>query len=144
MTLAAPSVLMDELVERVKAALDINNVLYGPPENVPSQKMAWVRYGDRSFEYGMFSTEFPSISITIAVPSNGMYPNEYRLVNDLTNSLAMALLPPTLIGGELPITGIEISEPVRSSWAGQEGAMMAAEVRLISESKEINSELETT
>jgi hypothetical protein len=73
-----------------------------------------------------------------------MYPNEYRLVNDLANELAMALLPPTLIGNELPITGIEISEPVRSSWAGQEGAIMAAEVRLISESKEINSELETS
>jgi hypothetical protein len=142
MTLAAPSVLMDELVERVKAALDINNVLYGPPENVPSQKMAWVRYGDRSFEYGVFSTELPTLSITVAVPSNGMYPNEYRLVNDLANDLAMAFLPVTIIGGELPITGIEISEPVRSSWAGQDGAIMAAEVRLISESKEINSELE--
>lgn len=148
MTVAAPSTLMDELVELVKAALDTNNVLYGPPEHPPQYEQAWVRYGERTFEYGGFAVEIPAISITVAVKANGDYPNEYRTVNDMANTVAMAFLPGFVEGemlpinavlGELTIRGMSISEPARSDYAGEPGAIMAAVITLESESKEINA-----
>lgn len=139
MTSQAPSVLMDGLVEIVKVALDTNNVLYGPPEEVPVTSMAWVRYGPVEYEYGMFSVAHPSVSITVAVPRNGDHPGEYRIVNDLARQVAMALLPPTVVESELVLTGISVSESVESSYGGQPGAIMAAVVTLETESKEINS-----
>ena len=136
MTVAAPSTLMDELVELVKAALDMNSVDYGPPESVPTQKYAWVRYGPVEYEYGMFGVAHPALTVTVCIPSATNYPNEYRIVNDMANTVAAALLPPVLLGNELVITGLSISEPTRAAWAGQPAAIMAAAITLESESKE--------
>jgi hypothetical protein len=143
MTVAAPSVLMDELVEMIGAAWDTSNVQYGPPESKPTYEMAWVRYGERTFEYGITSVEHPSVVITVAAPSNGDYPGEYRIVNDITNTIAMALLQdrdstdPVKVG-ELSLDGITVSEPSRSDYAGEPGAIMAAAITLDFHSKEMN------
>ena len=149
MTVAAPSTLMDQLVQKIGQIWDTNSVGYGPPENVPAQAYAWVRYGERTFEYGLFSVEHPTVLITVATPSGHNYAAEYAEVNDIANTIAMGLLqdPPSTDPvkiGELTLDGLAVSEPVRASFAGQEGAIMATVITLETESKEINSESETT
>lgn len=147
MTVASPSTLMDELVDRVNQALNFTNTLYGPPEHPPQYEQAWVRYGERTFEYGGFAVEIPAISITVALKANSDYPNEYRRVNDMANTVAMAFLPGFVEGemmpinavlGELTIRGMTVSEPARSDFAGEPQAIMAAVITFEAESKEIN------
>jgi hypothetical protein len=143
MTVAAPSILMDELVELVKAALGTNNVQYGPPEGVPASDLVWVRFGERPYIYSTFTTETVQVFIEVAVPSNGDYAGEYRIVNDLTNRIAMALLPSALgrqplIVGELVATGMTVREPGRAAFAGQDGAIMAGLIELSFDSKDMN------
>jgi hypothetical protein len=130
MTVAAPSTLMDALVERIGAAWDSNNVSYGPPENAPEYAQAWIRYGERTFEYGMFAVEHVPVIVTVAVKSGSDYRTEYREVNDITNTIAMALLAPVTISDELTLNGMAVSEPVRADYAGQPGAIMAATITL--------------
>lgn len=138
MTVATPSSLMADLVTKVGQVWDSNSVMYGPPENVPAQAMAWVRYGDRAFEYGLLAVELPTVLITVATPSGANYAREYAEVNDIANTIAMGLLPPLVIG-ELVFTGLSVSEPVRANYAGQEGAIMASVITLETESKEIDT-----
>lgn len=137
MTVAAPSVLMDELVALIGAAWDMNNVDYGPPEGVPAYPQAWIRYGERTFEYGMFSVEHVAVVITVATTSGSDYRSEYAIVNDITNTIAMALLAPITIG-ELVLNGMTVGEAVRADYAGQPGAIMAATITLDFESKDMN------
>jgi hypothetical protein len=143
MTVAAPSTLMDQLVTRIGQIWDSNSVGYGPPENVPPQAYAWVRYGERTFEYGMFSVEHPTVLITVATPSGQNYAREYAEVNDIANTIAMGLLQDPdstdpVKFGELTLDGISVSEPVRADYAGQPGAIMACQITLDTHSKEMN------
>lgn len=145
MTAQAPSVLMDALVDMVGAAVGHTNVSYGPPQGVPTYPQIWIEYGPVEFEVGVFAVSHPDVRAVIAVPSGSDYATEYREANDLAHTVAVALLPSldsnasAIIANELVITAIGIDEPVRVSFAGQDGAIMRSIVRLGVESKEFNT-----
>jgi hypothetical protein len=134
-----PSAIADDVVSRLKAGLNTQAVIYGPPEGPPAEFLCWVRYGNVTFDWGMFETRSPELTVTVAVPRGGQYPSEYRFINDKAHEVAAALRGPILLAGEAPITGVSITEPVGSDYAGTPSAIMAAVVTISIETKEINN-----
>lgn len=132
-----PSAIADDVVTRLKAGLNTQAVIYGPPEGAPDAFLCWVRYGNVTFEWGMFETRVPQITVTVAVPRGGQYPSEYRLVTDKAHEIAAALRGPILLADEAPITDVTITEASEVTYAGQQ--IMAAVVTLAIETKEINN-----
>ncbi len=128
-----PSALADDLVTRLRTALDPIGVQYGPPEGAPAQVMCWVRYGPVEFEWGGLYVRHPALSIVVGVGRGGDYPNEYRYVNDTAHLVAAALASEMYIAGEAPITGVSITEPAETTYAGQ--PLMAATLSLDIETK---------
>jgi hypothetical protein len=96
-----------------------------------------VRYGPTEFEWGLFEVRLPALSVVVGVQRGGDYPNEYRYVNDTAHLVAAALRGPILLANEAPITGVSITEPAESTYAGT--PIMAATVSLSVETKEINN-----
>lgn len=131
-----PSVILDDLVDRLTLALNGNevtdspvDVIFGPPDAMPTQLICWIRYGPVAHEWGTLTVTLPQVSVWVGVPSTD-YPTDYRFITDLAHviSRALPISPGEPIGGEAFITDVRIEEAGRIGWAGSEGTAMAAQV----------------
>lgn len=132
-----PSAIVNDLVDRLRTALDPIGVMYGPPEMAPESVTCWVRYGPVEFEWGTFEVRHPALSIVTGVKRGGDYPSEYRFVNDTAHLVAAALRGQIYLGDEAVITGVSITEPAETTYAG--ASIMAATIALTVHTKEINT-----
>lgn len=120
----------DDVAATVRAISGVVGCSWPPPENAPFQGPAcWVDVGPISVEMGSLEVSKITVTITVATPRKGDYPNEYRQVLATARNVVIAFRQNILVADEavLEAPGV-ISKPTAARYASNEVNIVACTV----------------
>lgn len=128
--------IMADVQATVKAITGMVSCAWPPPENAPAQgPSTWLDYGPTEWQMGSLEIGFHTVTITIATPRSGSYPEEYRTVLAVGKQIVVAFRGNTLVAGEAAIMApATLSKPIAGKYGGDD--VVACTVTFVVETQE--------
>jgi len=122
----------------VAAIAGMVSCAYPPPDSAPYQgPAAWVDLGPVLVEMGNLEFQQIAVTVTIATPRKGDYPNEYRLVLDYARRVLTAFrLNLAVAGGAMMMAPATISRPIAARYGEADPNIVACTVTFSLETEE--------
>lgn len=133
---------MDQIAEdvaaTVRAVSGVVGCAYPPPENAPAQGPAcWVDIGPIAYDLGNLEIGQVTVTVTVATPRKGDYPNEYRLVLATARAIVVAFRANIALAGEAVIVSVGlVSKPVAARYGEVDPNITACTVTLVAETED--------
>jgi hypothetical protein len=124
-----------DVAATVAAIAGVRGCAYPPPENAPAQGPAcWVDLGPIEVQMGSLEVSLITVTVTVATPRKGDYPNEYRLVLATARAIVIAFRANILVAGEaaLMAPGV-ISKPIAARYGEIDPNITACTVTVVVE-----------
>lgn len=128
----------EDIATTVRAVDGVVSCAWPPPEQAPAQGPAcWVDIGPTEYDLGNLEIGQIGVTITVATPRKGDYPNEYRLVLTTARAIVVAFRGNVQVADEAVIVSAGvISKPVAARYGEVDPNITACTVTMMLETLE--------
>lgn len=118
----------EDVAATVRAVSGVVSCAWPPPENAPAQgPAAWVDVGPIGYDLGNLEIGEVTVTITVATPRKGDYPNEYRLVLATARAIVVAFRGNVAVADEaIVVSAGTISKPIAAKYGDGDGNNVVA------------------